>query len=70
GSPIGQERRVKAEFPLLDCLVYGHTHNPANHRRGGLLFFNPGSPTRSFRGRNTIGILSVGKEIKGEIIEV
>ena len=70
GSPIGLEKRVKAEFPPLDCLIYGHTHYPANHRRGGLLFFNPGSPTRSFRGRNTIGVLSVGKELKGEIIEV
>jgi putative phosphoesterase len=70
GSPIGLERRVKAELPPLDCLVYGHTHYPANHRRGGLHFFNPGSPTRSFRGPNTIGILSVGKEIKGDIIEV
>ena len=70
GSPIGLEKRVKAQFPPLDCLIYGHTHHPANHKRGGLFFFNPGSPTRSFTGRNTIGILTLGKEIKGEIIKV
>lgn len=70
GPPIGLEKRIKAQFPPLDCLVYGHTHYPANHKRRGLLFFNPGSPTRSFTGRNTIGLLSLGKEIKGEIIKV
>jgi len=70
GSPIGLEKRVKGEFPPLHCLVYGHTHYPANHNRGGLYFFNPGSPTRSFTGPNTIGILSLGKEIKGEIVKV
>jgi putative phosphoesterase len=70
GPPIGLEKRIKGEFPPLDCLVYGHTHYPANHKSAGLIFFNPGSPTRSFTGRNTIGILSLGKEIKGEIIKV
>ena len=70
GSPIGLEKRIKAQFPPLDCLVYGHTHYPANNKRGGLLFYNPGSPTRSLTGRNTIGFLSLGKEIRGEIIKV
>jgi putative phosphoesterase len=70
GSPLGLEKRVKGEFPPLDCLVYGHTHHAANHNRSGLYFFNPGSPTRSFTGRNTVGILSLEKEIKGEIIRV
>jgi putative phosphoesterase len=70
GPPIGLEKRIKAQFPPLDCLVYGHSHYPANHKRGGLLFFNPGSPTRSFTGHSTIGLLYLGKEIKGEIVEV
>jgi putative phosphoesterase len=70
GAPIGLEKRIRVEFPPLDCLIYGHTHYPANHKRGGFFFFNPGSPTRSFTGRNTIGILSLGEEIKGEIIRV
>ncbi len=70
GSPIGLEKRIMAEFPPLDCLIYGHTHYSAHHKREGLLLFNPGSPTRSFTGRNTIGLLSLGEEIKGEIIRV
>ncbi len=70
GSPVGLEKRIRAEFSSLECLIYGHTHYPANYERGGLLLFNPGSPTRSFTGRNTIGILSLGEEIKGEIIKV
>jgi putative phosphoesterase len=70
GAPIGLERRIREALPSIDCIVYGHTHYPANHKKGGLLLFNPGSPTRSFTGRNTIGILSLGKEIKGEIIRV
>ena len=70
GAPIGLEKRIRSEFPPLDCLVYGHTHYPANHRKGGILFFNPGSPTRSFTGRHTIGILTLGEEISGEIVRV
>jgi putative phosphoesterase len=70
GAPIGLEKRIRSEFPPLDCLVYGHTHYPANHRKGRILFFNPGSPTRSFTGRHTIGILSLGEEISGEIVRV
>ena len=70
GAPIGLEKRIRSEFPPLDCLVYGHTHYPANHRKGGILFFNPGSPIRSFTGRHSIGILSLGEEISGEIVRV
>ncbi|QMV39995.1 metallophosphoesterase family protein [Cohnella cholangitidis] len=29
----------------LDALVYGHSHIPAMKRSGGMLVFNPGSPT-------------------------
>jgi len=70
GSPMGLEKRIRAEFPPLDCLIYGHTHYPVNHKRGGILFFNPGSATRSFPRRNTIGILLLESEIKGEIIRL
>ena len=70
GSPMGLEKRIRAEFPPLDCLIYGHTHYPVSHKRGGILFFNPGSATRSFTRRNTIGLLSLKSEIKGEIIRV
>ncbi|RCX11269.1 hypothetical protein DFR58_12642 [Anaerobacterium chartisolvens] len=29
----------------VDCIVFGHSHMPVNEVIGGVLFFNPGSPT-------------------------
>lgn len=56
----------------LDCLVFGHTHIPRNERIGGILYFNPGSPTDTiFSTSNTFGILEVeGGYIKGKIIKI
>ncbi len=70
GSPFGIESRVGREFEDVDVLVYGHTHSPANHRVKDLLFFNPGSPTRSFMHHPTLGILHIGEKIEGEIIKI
>lgn len=53
----------------VDCVVYGHSHKPHNEVIGGVLFFNPGSPTsRRFEPRYSLGLLYVDKDIKGEII--
>ncbi|BCR04799.1 phosphoesterase [Desulfuromonas versatilis] len=73
GSPQGIEERVIKAFEgeALDCLVYGHSHQPACHYRGRLLLFNPGSPTdRRWAPFHSLGILSVGQEIRGEIIHL
>lgn len=70
GSPFGIESRVREAFDDLDVIVYGHTHTPANHQVKGILFFNPGSPTRSFIHRSTLGILHIGEKIEGEIIKL
>lgn len=71
GSAGGLEDRIAPEFSNIDCLVYGHSHKPANHWVDGTLFFNPGSASGiGFLGKSTIGILHIGKEIKGEIIEI
>jgi putative phosphoesterase len=70
GSPFGIESRVKEEFDEVAAIVYGHTHTPANHQVKNILFFNPGSPTRSFIHRATLGILHIGEEIEGEIIKI
>jgi putative phosphoesterase len=70
GSPFGIESRVKEEFDEISAIVYGHTHTPANHQVKNILFFNPGSPTRSFIHRATLGILHIGDKIEGEIIKV
>ncbi|MGA2468515.1 MAG: metallophosphoesterase family protein [Thermodesulfobacteriota bacterium] len=70
GSPFGIESRVKEEFDEVAAIVYGHTHTPANHQVKNILFFNPGSPTRSFIHRATLGILHIGEEIEGKIIKI
>jgi hypothetical protein len=73
GAPDGLEERVHAEFcsVALDCLVYGHTHQPACHRRNGVLFFNPGSSTdRRNMPYHSVGLLEIGKDIQGTIIRL
>jgi putative phosphoesterase len=70
GTPFGIESRIRGEFDEVNVIVYGHTHTPANHRVKNITFFNPGSPTRSFVHRATLGLLHVGEKIEGEIIKI
>jgi putative phosphoesterase len=64
GSPYGIEDRISRMFEDVDVIVYGHSHLSRNAVRKGILFFNPGRAVSSF------GILTVGKEISGEIIDL
>jgi hypothetical protein len=70
GPPSGIEARIRDQFDDVDVIIYGHTHTPANHRVKEILFFNPGSPTRPFAKKGTIGILHLEENITGEIIEI
>jgi putative phosphoesterase len=70
GAPFGIESRVREEFNEVDAIVYGHTHTPANHQVKNIYLFNPGSPTRSFIYRPTLGILHLSEKIEGEIIKI
>lgn len=72
GMPFGIEAKLLRQFDRIDCLVYGHTHSAANHVRGGVLCFNPGSPTdRVFAARNSVGILEVNSgSVTGRILEI
>lgn len=70
GSSRGDEAwtRALAEFkeetnsvmPLLDCLVFGHTHVPMIKRENGMLIINPGSAMDK-RGEphHTVAILEI-----------
>ena len=69
-SPFGIESRIRGEFDEVDAIVYGHTHIPADHQVKNIYFFNPGSPTRSFIDKATLGILHIGEKIEGEIIKI
>jgi hypothetical protein len=71
GSPWGIEEKISAAFKEVDCIVYGHSHKPANHKKDNTLFFNPGSAVdRYFNSSRTIGILEIDKEITGRIIKL
>jgi putative phosphoesterase len=71
GSPWGIEEKISAKFKNIDCIVFGHTHKPANHKKDNVLFFNPGSAAdRYFNSSKTIGILEIDKDIIGRIIKI
>ena len=73
GPPEGIEERIYTEFSSvsLDCLVYGHSHRPACHRRDGVLFFNPGSASdRRNMLYRSVGLLEIGNDIQGTIVRL
>lgn len=45
GPSRGRDVRLRARFPDLDLLVFGHSHIPWDTTVGGLRLLNPGSPT-------------------------
>ena len=71
GSPLGIEEKIIKKLGNVNCLIYGHTHKPANYKKSGILFFNPGSAMdKRFADTRSIGILEIDKEIKGRIISI
>lgn len=71
GPPSRITWKVAAEFGRVDCIVFGHTHEPLVKERDGVLFFNPGSPTdRMFAKRSTIGFLDLGEKIAPRIVDL
>ena len=53
----------------VDCIVFGHSHNPFCEYRDHILLFNPGSPTDKRRNEFfSFGILELGNAIKAEHI--
>ena len=74
GSSRGIEERIMDAFTDVHAIVYGHSHEPANHRKNGVLLFNPGSFSGSHfrRGGRSVGILTVEENtgIHGEILRL
>lgn len=73
GPAEGLAERVMGEFAgvSLDCLVYGHSHEPACFRHEGVLLFNPGSATdRRRMAYHSVGLLEIDDRIKGTIIRL
>ena len=71
GSPLTLEHRLRPKFPGVQAIIHGHSHRTKNDFRDGVLWFNPGSATGKFPAtEKTYGILTVDKEIRGEIIRL
>ena len=67
------EDRAFNTFSLqrVDVIVFGHSHQPINERRDGILMFNPGSPVAGRGGEgNTYGILELGESVGSRILHV
>ena len=45
GSKERRQERMRAAYPDLDVLVFGHSHIPWDTEHDGLRLLNPGSPT-------------------------
>jgi len=59
------------EIASSACVVFGHTHIPANIVSGGTLFFNPGSASgKRNTGVGSVGILEIDAGISGKIISI
>ena len=72
GLKANIEDRMIELFPVVDCIVYGHTHVPVCHHFGNTLLFNPGSfqSTGKYGSPGTYGIITVAEDgIKGKILE-
>ncbi len=63
GGPWGVAERVRPLFGEVDVIIFGHSHLSFNEHIRGTLMFNPG------RARDSFGILTIGKEIRAEIIK-
>ncbi|OGP52532.1 MAG: hypothetical protein A2Y65_02225 [Deltaproteobacteria bacterium RBG_13_52_11] len=74
GGPYDLEEKIEKRFRNdgVKCIIYGHSHNGANHKRGEILFFNPGSPTDNYSAKaNSIGYVSIqNDDVIGEIITI
>lgn len=64
GGPWGIAERVRTLFGEVDIIIFGHSHLSFNEYLRGTLMFNPG------RARDSFGLLTIGKEIKAEILKV
>ena len=55
----------------VDVIVFGHSHQPMNVKRDGILMFNPGSAVAGRGGQgNTYGVLELGESVGSKIVRV
>ena len=69
---ILQELDLKPEAAGFKVVVSGHSHIPAQERKNGVLYFNPGSAgPRRFERPVTVGRLHIERDkVRGQIVEL
>ncbi len=69
GPPWGLEEKLLRESPGVDIILFGHTHEPLNAYRNGVLFFNPGQGYSSSRAPGSYGLLTLeGGKVEAEVV--
>ena len=63
GIPLGIASRVRGEFDDVDVIIFGHSHLSCHERIRGTLMFNPG------RCRESYGLLTIGVDVKAEVVK-
>lgn len=62
GRATGRLERLRARFPEVQAVVFGHSHVPLHEAGNGFQIFNPGSPTdRRREPRHTMGVADAGR---------
>lgn len=69
---ILQDLDLKPEAAGFGVVVYGHSHQPKQERKNGVLYFNPGSAgPRRFKLPVSVGRLEIkGDEVSAEMVEL
>jgi uncharacterized protein len=64
--------RLRARFPDVDAVVFGHSHLPLHEERDGFHIFNPGSPTDRRRApSHTMGVATArAGRLRFELVEL
>jgi uncharacterized protein len=73
GQASGRLRRMRAAFPAVELVVFGHSHIPLDDGDERLRIFNPGSPTDKRRQpHRTLGVLEIadGRLIEARIVDL
>ncbi len=71
GATGTTSRRALSAFAgrNVQCVVFGHSHQPLIEQYGDVLLFNPGSPTDKRRQpRYSFGLLRVGEKLDAELV--
>jgi hypothetical protein len=73
GPSRGRLERLRARFPGVQAVIFGHSHLPLHERAAdGFQIFNPGSPTERRRApHHTMGLARIAAErVEFELVEL